>query len=200
MGMHRYALALALVAPLFGVNPEIDKNKAQGSPTAPVVMEVFASFDCPHCREFHDVTLPLVDKDYVTTGKVYLVSREFPLSGPYHQYAREAANYAVAAARIGKYQIVADTLFKTQMAWGQNGKVWDSIAPVLSPADQKKVQALSKDPGVVAEVQKEYDAGVAAGINATPTVIVSQGGKRYPINAQQLHYGFLKGLLDGMVK
>ena len=35
---------------------------------------------------------------------------------------------------------------------------------------------------------------------ATPTVIVTQGTKRYPIPAQQLHYGFLKSLLDGMVK
>jgi protein-disulfide isomerase len=198
--MHRFALALALVVPLFAVTPEIDKAKAQGNPAAPVVMEVFASYDCPHCREFHDVTLPLIVKDYVNTGKVYLVSREFPLSGPYHPYAREAANYAVAAGRIGKYQIVADTLFKTQMAWGQNGKVWEAIASVLSPAEQKKVQALAKDPGVVAEVQKEYDAGVASGVNATPTVFINQGSKRYPIDAARLHYGFLKSLLDGMTK
>jgi protein-disulfide isomerase len=198
--MHRYALALALLVPLFAITPEIDKAKGQGNPSAPVVMEVFASFDCPHCREFHDVTLPLIVKDYVNTGKLYLVSREFPLSGPYHPYAREAADYAVAAGRVGKYQMVADTLFKTQATWAQNGKVWDSIAPVLSAAEQKKVQALAKDPAVTSEVQKEYDAGVAAGINATPTVIVSQGSKRYPINAQQLHYGFLKSLLDGMAK
>jgi protein-disulfide isomerase len=198
--MHRFALALALLVPLFALTPDIDKAKGQGNPSASIVMEVFASYDCPHCREFHDVTLPLVVKDYVNSGKVYLVSREFPLSGPYHPYAREAANYAVAAGRIGKYQIVADTLFKTQAVWAQNGKVWDAIAPVLTPAEQKKVQDLAKDPGVVAEVQKEYDAGVAAGVNATPTVFITQGAKKYPINAQQLHYGFLKSLLDGMVK
>lgn len=198
--MLRFVLALALIVPLLAVTPEIDKAKAEGNPSATIVMEVFASFDCPHCREFHDTTLPLIVKDYVSSGKLYLVSREFPLSGPYHPYAREAANYAVAAGRLGKYHIVADTLFKTQMSWAQSGKVWDAITPVLSAADQKKVQTLAKDPGVTSEVQKEYDAGVAAGINATPTVIVSQGSKKYPINAQQLHYGFLKSLLDGMLK
>jgi protein-disulfide isomerase len=198
--MKRYALALALLLPCFAAVPEIDKAKASGSPTAPVTMEVFASFDCSHCKDLHETTMPLIMRDYVVAGKVYLVNREFPLSGQYHPYAREAANYATAAGRIGKYQQVAEALFKNQAAWAMSGKVWDYIAPVLTPAEQKKVQALVKDPGVVAEVEREYQEGVAAGVNATPTVIVTQGANRYPIPAQQLHYGFLKSLLDGMVK
>ena len=199
--MKRYAAALALLAPcLFAITPEIDKAKAEGNPAAPIVMEVFASFDCPHCRDLHDQTIPLIVRDYVKTGKVYLVFREFPLSPPAHPHAREAANYAVAAARVGKYHEVANALFKNQVTWSENGNIWDSIAGALSPADQKKVQALVKDPGVIAEVQREYDAGVATGISATPTVFVNQGSKRYPIKASQLHYGFLKSLLDGMVK
>jgi protein-disulfide isomerase len=199
--MNRYAAtALALLAPcLFAITPEIDKSKAEGNPAAPIVMEVYASFDCSHCRDLHDQTIPLIVRDYVKTGKVYLVYREFPLSGQYHPYAREAANYAVAAGRTGKYLDVANALFKNQTVWAQNGKVWDTVAAVLSPADQKKVQALVKDPGVTSEVQREYDAGVAAGINATPTVFVHKGSNRYPIDAKRLHYGFLKSLLDGML-
>jgi protein-disulfide isomerase len=197
--MKRYALALVFASLAFGITPEIDKAKAQGNPAAPIVMEVFASFTCSHCREFHDTTIPLIVKDFVNPGKVYLVYREFPLSGPYHPHAREAANYAVAASRVGKYLEVASALFKNQLTWSQNGKVWDTVATVLSPAEQKKVQALVKDPGVVAEVQREYDAGVAGGINATPTVFVHKGSNRYPIDAKRLHYGFLKSLLDGMM-
>src|SRR3954452_3006112 len=198
--MKRFALALALLLPCFAGMPEIDKAKAMGSPTAPITMEVFASFDCPHCKDLHETTMPMIIRDYVVTGKVYLVNREFPLSGQYHLYAREAALYATAAGRIGKYQQVAEALFRTQAAWGPGGKVWESIASALTPTEQKKVQMLAKDPGVVAEVEREYQEGVAAGVNATPTVIVTQGAKRYPIPAQQLHYGFLKSLLDGMVK
>src|SRR3954469_4259170 len=198
--MKRFALALALLLPCFAGMPEIDKAKAMGSPTAPITMEVFASFDCPHCKDLHETTMPLIIRDYVVPGKVYLVNREFPLSGQYHPNAREAALYATAAGRIGKYQQVAEALFKTQAAWGPGGKVWESIASALTPAEQKKVQMLAKDPGVVAEVEREYQEGVAAGVNATPTVIVTQGAKGYPIPAQQLHYGFLKSLLDGMLK
>jgi len=198
--MKCFALALALLLPCFAGMPEIDKAKAMGSPTAPITMEVFASFDCPHCKDLHETTMPLIIRDYVVPGKVYLVNREFPLSGQYHQNAREASLYATAAGRIGKYQQVAEALFRTQAAWGPGGNVWESIASALTPAEQRKVQMLAKDPSVIAEVEREYQEGVAAGVNATPTVIVTQGAKRYPIPAQQLHYGFLKSLLDGMVK
>src|SRR3569832_940361 len=84
--MMRYALALALAIPCFAAVPEIDKAKAMGSPTAPIVMEVFASFDCPHCKDLHDNTLPMIIRDFVVPGKVYLVYREFPLSGQYHHF------------------------------------------------------------------------------------------------------------------
>jgi protein-disulfide isomerase len=200
--MKRYALALALVLllPCLAAVPDIDKAKALGSPTAPIVMEVFASFDCPHCRALHEETIPLVMRDFVNTGKVYLVNREFPLSGQYHPYAREAANYAVAAARVGKYAQVSEALFRNQAIWAQNGKVWDSVAAVLTPSEQKKVQSLANDPAVTAEVQREYEEGVNLGVNSTPTVFVTQGSKRYPIPGQQLNYGFLKSLLDGMAK
>lgn len=169
-------------------------------PAAPLQIEVFSSFDCPHCRALHDTTIPLLMKDYVVPGKVYLIFREFPLSGQYHPYAREAANYAVAAARIGKYEQVANALWDNQLSWTSNGKVWDVAAAALKPEEQKKVQQLAKDPGVLAEVQREYDEGVAAGVNATPTLIATRGAKRYPIPSQELNYVFLRSLLDGMLK
>src|SRR5579883_1721936 len=112
--MKRYALALAVLLPCLAATPEIDKAKALGSPTAPIIMEVFESFDCPHCKELNETTLPLVIRDFVNTGKVYLVHREFPLSGQYHPWARDAANFATAAGKLGKYEQVADALFKSQ--------------------------------------------------------------------------------------
>lgn len=200
--MKRFAVAAALtfLLPCFAAVPQVDKAKAEGSPTAPVVMEVFASFDCPHCREFDETTLPLVKRDFVNTGKVYLVHREFPLGGPYHPYAREAADYAVAAGRIGKYEQVAEALFRNQMTWAVNGKVWDTVATVLTPTEQKKVQALAKDPSVTGEVERDYQEGIALGVNATPTVCVTHGAQRFPIQAQNLNYAFLKSLIDSMTK
>jgi protein-disulfide isomerase len=198
--MKRYALALAVLLPCLAATPEIDKAKALGSPTAPIVMEVFESFDCPHCKALNEETLPLVTRDFVNTGKVYLVHREFPLYGPYHPYAREAAEYATAAGRIGKYEQVSDALFKNQAVWAVNGKVWDTVASVLTASEQKKVQDLAKSESVKSEVEREYQEGVAMGVNSTPTMVVTHGPQRFPVPAQNLNYGFLKSMIDGMAK
>jgi hypothetical protein len=52
----------------------------------------------------------------------------------------------------------------------------------LTPAEQAKVKALANDAGVLAEVQKDYDQGTAAGLNQTPTLMVirQKDGKRFP--------------------
>src|SRR5689334_11704755 len=138
--MKLIAALLAFLMPCLAAGPQVDKAKALGNPAAPVEIEVWGSFDCPHCKVLHETTVPMLMKDYVSTGKVYLVSREFPLWGQYHPYAWQAAQYATAAARVGKYQQVTDALFNNQQAWGATGKVWEAVATVLTPAEQKKVQ------------------------------------------------------------
>jgi protein-disulfide isomerase len=198
MRVFLFAVAVAILC--LAAVPEVDKGKAMGSPAAPVKIEVFASFDCPHCRAFEEEVVPQLVRDFVVPGKVYLINRAFPLSGPYHPYAREAANYATAAARIGRYTEVSQALFNQQAKWATDGKVWETVASVLTPSEQKKVQELVKTPTVQAEVQREYDEGVAAGVNATPTIIVTNGARRYPIPSQDLNYGFLRSLISGMVK
>src|SRR5690349_13144625 len=105
------AVALSLLLPLMAaLPPGVDRAKVLGSPTAPVVIEIYSSFDCPHCKVLHEELLPRLVKDYVTPGKLCIISREFPLWGAGHPYARQAADYATAAARIGKYEPVADAL------------------------------------------------------------------------------------------
>ena len=190
-------LALAALWPGLAASSDANPGKSLGSPSAPIRIEVFSDFECPACKGLHEQILPLVFKDYVIPGKVYLVSHEFPLR--MHQYSREAANYATAAAQLGKYQQVADALFLNQVAWAANGKVWDAVANVLTPAEAKKVQLLAKDPSVLSEVQRDVDAGTAGGINQTPTMFVSRGAKRFPV-AGAVNYNLLRSMLDGLLK
>jgi protein-disulfide isomerase len=195
--MKLYAAMLLVLLPCLAAIPEVDKNKALGSPTAPVRLEVFSDFTCPHCRHFHEEVLPQLMKDYVVSGKMYIVDRAFPLQG--HNFTREAFDYAVAAARIGKYQPVADVLYAQQANWAVNGNVWGAVASALpSPADQKKVQELSKDPGVQAEIDAEFREGVDSGINQTPTLILTAGGKRFPLPPAP-DYRLLKSMIDGLL-
>src|ERR1035438_1853193 len=88
--MKLYTIALVALLPCLAATPDVDKGKALGLPTAPLRMEIFSDFTCPHCRAQHEETLPLLMKEFVVSGKLYIIDRAFPLTGPGHQYSREA--------------------------------------------------------------------------------------------------------------
>ncbi len=197
MDMRVFAIALLALIPCLGASPEFDKGKITGNPSAPIRIEIFSDFQCPACKLLHDQLLPALTKDYVMSGKVYVVNHEFPL--PMHPYSREAAHYATAAARFGIDQPVADRLFQNQASWAASGKVWDTVAGVLSPEQQKKVQTMAKDPTVVAAVQHDVELGQREKINSTPTMILSHGAQRFPL-PWPVNYTFLRSLLDGYLR
>src|SRR6267154_4398253 len=60
--------------------PDVDPHKAFGSKNAPVTMEVFSDFQCPACKTLFLTTNRQLMDNYVTTGKVYLIHRDFPLA------------------------------------------------------------------------------------------------------------------------
>ena len=190
------ALLLA-VLPLVAAAGSIDKGKAFGNPAAPITIELFSDFQCPSCQAFHRDLLPSIMRDYVIPGKVYLVYKEFPL--PMHNHSREAAAYACAAARVGKYEEVADALFQNQSTWAANGKVFETVSTALTPAEQKKVQMLAKDPAVLNEVQQDVQEGESIAVNATPTMVIIHGAKRYPISGG-INYNLLRGFLDQLAR
>ena len=174
------ALALATMLSLVAAGPAPEKSKTMGNPTAPVRLDLYSDFTCPHCKMFHEQILPKLQSDYISPGKVYLVFHEYILTGPGHEHSRTASNYAAAAARIGKYQQVSDALFQQQASWAMTGKVWETIAPVLTPAEQTKIQTLVKDPAVINEVQTDLNMGNSARVDRTPTVIITRNGKQTP--------------------
>lgn len=198
--MRSVILALTMVAAASTALPQAnDPGKVLGNPMAPVKIEIYSDFACPACRNFHEQTLPMIVRDYVVPGKVAIVNHEYPLNIPAHKHSREAAAYATAAARLGIYQPVADALFRSQESWNETGKVWETIAAVLNPEQQKKMQALMKDPGIAAEVQRDVDAGNRERVTSTPTILVVKGTQKVPI-PYPVNYVFLRSLLDGYLK
>ena len=195
--MRLRAVAVLSLWPLMAAVSDFDPNKTAGSPSAPVTIQVFSDFECPSCKLFHDQTLPQIQRDFVATGRVFLVYREFPL--PQHAHSREAADYATAAARLGAYQPVADALFRDQPSWSANGKVWDTVASVLTLSQQKKVKATADDASVLGEIQRDVSAGRAIPVPSTPTLVVSRGAKSYPVSGT-LNYAILKSLINDLAK
>lgn len=196
--MKRIAIAAAVLLAGAGLAARAQsQGKTEGRPNAPISIEIFSDFQCPGCKELHEQIVPPLVRDYVRTGKVRLIFRDFPL--PMHRYSRPAAQLATAAERIGKYRPVADALFRNQEVWSSSGKIEDAVASALTPAEMTKVRALSKEPGVVKEVQDNFDLARTSGVTGTPTMVVKAGGSRYPL-PWPVRYEMLQRFLDGRLR
>lgn len=103
------SLALALVN---------ERDPALGEEDAPIVMLEFSDFQCPFCGRFWSDTLPLIKKNYVETGKVLFVYKDFPLT-QIHAQAQKAAEAALCAREQGKFWEYHDVLFDKQTEWAK---------------------------------------------------------------------------------
>jgi protein-disulfide isomerase len=178
-----------------GVN-DVDPHKAFGSKSAPIVLEVFSDFQCPACKTLFVTTNRQLMDNYVTTGKVYLIHRDFPL--PMHAYSRVAARYARAAAEIGKIEVVEKALFDNQEKWEQTGDVDGTIAAVLSSADMAKARALVKGGTLEPLIDKDYALGQMYRVNQTPTSVFHSKGQTYPYSGV-MPYETLHQFLDQLL-
>lgn len=175
---------------------DVDPHRAFGSKNAPVAMEIFSDYQCPACKTLFLSTNRQLMDDFVNTGKVYLVVRDFPL--PMHAYSRIAARYGRAAAQIGKFEPVERTLFENQEKWEQTGDVDGTVAGVLSAAEMAKIRALVKGGTLEAAIDRDYTLGQMYRVNQTPTTIFHCKGQTYPY-AGVMSYDILKQFLNQLL-
>lgn len=187
---------LARAAQGSGGLPDVDTHKAFGSKTAPITMEIFSDFQCPACRQFYLNNYRQLMDNYVTTGKVYLVERDFPLA--MHAYSTVAARYARAAAQIGKFEVVQQALFQNQDKWEQTGNVDGTVASVLTPAEMNKVRALAKSPSIDAGIEKDKALGRQYAVAQTPSSYIHYKGQTYPV-VGVVSYDVLRQFLDQLL-
>jgi protein-disulfide isomerase len=191
-----YPVLAAPAAPQSSGLTDVDPHKAIGSKNAPIAMEIFSDFQCPACKLlFTNVNQKLID-NYVNSGKVYLIHRDFPL--PMHAYSRVAARYARAAAQLGRAEPVEQVLFQNQEKWEQSGDVDGTVAKVVSPAEMAKIRALVKGTTLDPLIDKDYALGQVYRVNQTPTTIIHSKGQTFPV-VGQVSYDVLKSFLDQLL-
>jgi protein-disulfide isomerase len=177
-------------------------KKSMGSPQAPITLEIFSDYQCPACQDMYlHTTLQLID-NYVNTGKVYLVHRDFPLD--MHPYSREAARWlnAVAAA-TSSFEAAEMVMYNKQDQWGATGNIEQTLAGALPPAEMNKVRAveLSERAQLDAAVQSDIALGKSRNIDGTPTVFVIQRGRpMVPLPSGPVPYVLLKQYLDSLLQ
>ena len=74
---------------------------SMGDAKAPVVLVEYTDFQCPFCQQFHNTAFAQIKANYIDTGKLRFVSRDFPL--PFHENAHIAATAGRCAGEQGKY-------------------------------------------------------------------------------------------------
>ena len=87
-------------------------DMALGPANAPVTITEFASMTCPHCAAFNEQVFPKIKSEYIDTGKIRYIFREFPLD--IKAAAGSMLGRCIAKDDAGKYFAVIDVLFRQQ--------------------------------------------------------------------------------------
>ena len=147
-----------------------DDDPFIGDKNAPVTMVEFSDYECPFCARFYQQTLPQIKSDYIGTGKVKFVYRDFPLG--FHAQAEPAAIAANCAGEQGKYFEYHDKIFSNNGAGGKSSTDYKQWAQELK-LDVAKWEICLNDPIQKQEIQKDIKDGIAAGISGTPGFIIN---------------------------
>jgi protein-disulfide isomerase len=150
------------------LNVSIDDDPVKGSRYAPVTIVEFGEFQCSDCAEFATEILPLIEEQYVSTGEIRLVFRDFPLST--HAYAQMAARAAECANDQGKFWEYHGRLFEKQPALDVASlKRYAEDLELDLPAFEGCVNSLE----TAAEVRKDVRDGQMLGVRRVPTFFVN---------------------------
>ncbi len=102
-----------------------DDDAVLGDANAPVTIIEFSDYQCPFCQRFWSETLPLIKKDYIDTGKVKLIYRDYPISQihPQAQTAAEAAECVRAKGGDSAYFKMHDKIFENQASLNKDNLI-----------------------------------------------------------------------------
>ena len=119
------------------------------------------------------LTVPEIKKNYIDTGKVRYIFRDFPLS--FHPNAQKAAEAAHCAGAQGAYLEMHDKLFSAQSAWSGLALVTDTFAGYAGEMglDVAAFRTCLESGQFAAQIAQEVKAGQAAGVGGTPSFLLN---------------------------
>lgn len=140
-----------------------------GRPDAPLTMVEFTDLQCPFCRQFALTSFDEIKKNWIDTGKLRYISRDFPLD--FHAQAMPAARAARCAGEQGKFWELRLGLVRNA-----NLLTTDFITKTATnlKLDMKAFAACSASSKYDAEIQAEMQEGLRLGISGTPTFVIGR--------------------------
>ena len=170
------------------IQASADDDPVKGSADAKITIVEFSDFQCPFCARFYTETLPMIEKNYIDTGKVKLVYRDFPLS--FHQNAQKAAEAAECADEQGAFWDYHNSLFENQDEWSSAGaKKFVEYASGFG-LDEEEFNDCLDSGKYKDEVQNDFSAGSGYGVSGTPTFFINSvmlvGAQPYSVFQQAI--------------
>jgi len=162
-----------------------------GNSNAPITILEWGDFQCTFCYKFHQSTLDVINEEFIKTGKVKLIFKDFPLNGPDSFLAAQAAYCAQDQERYWQFH---NELYKN---WGGERTGWitrnslEKFANTINLnldefnkcLDGKKYEQ---------KVTTLHEFGKEIGIDATPSFLVFNDEKIIKIRGNQPIEVFLK--------
>ena len=146
----------------------------QGSVNAPVVVIDFSDFGCPYCAQFTRETYPVIEREYVKTGKVFF--KYVPFVVGMFPHAAEATRVAECVGDQGRFWAMADHLYEAQSEWKRASDprpLLVGIAGVVG-ADTGVVSQCYRDGRSERRTARANDAANTLGVRVTPSFLVNE--------------------------
>ena len=146
-------------------------GEAIGSQAAPLTMVEFTDLQCPFCRQFHNGTFEQLKREYIDTGKVRFVTRDFPID-QLHPLASAAARANRCAGEQQRFWEMRHALLAlntplTAATFGQ-------LAATLG-LDVARFESCANDASRFAgELQQDRQEAVRIGVSATPSFVIGR--------------------------
>jgi len=148
----------------------IDGSPVIGQADAPVTIVEFTDYQCPFCRRHASGTFAQIKKDYVETGKVRYVVRQFPLKA-IHPKAMKASEASLCAGDQGKYWDMHNRIFHDTKTFHQEEWVRHAEALGLDMGSFKDCLESGKK---ASQVEQDLKEGAALGVRGTPGFFIGR--------------------------
>lgn len=180
----------------------LDDDPVRGDPNAQITIVEFSDFQCPFCGRFFTQTLPMIEKNYIETGKVKFVYRDFPLP-EIHPNAIPAALAAECADDQGVFWEYHDKLFENLLQWENLDKqnvvrTFEQYAEDLG-ADTDTFNSCLESGKYLDEVQNDLNDGVSYGVTGTPGFFIGNEKIGYTMVSGAQPYASFEQLLDQLL-
>ena len=163
---------------------DILADRVLGQTNAAITIIEYASMTCPHCAEFHTGPFQTLKKEYIETGKIKFIYRDYPLD----RLALAAAMMARCAPKERYYAIV-DIIFRTQATWAKQADPTAALSQIglLSGISRNTYDNCLSNKSIYEGVMKiRNEGGERFNIQSTPTILINEKKIKGPITSKNL--------------